>query len=65
MEKQIAPTAPPAAVLSNKLYVDNNYMRDNLFDLEERIDGNLSGKGIIFIPDVRLVEKERERKQIQ
>ena len=34
VEKQTQPAPPPAAVLDNKLYVDNDDMKENLFDID-------------------------------
>ncbi|CAF1435096.1 unnamed protein product, partial [Adineta ricciae] len=34
VEKQTQPAPPPAAVLNNKLYVDNDDMKENLFDID-------------------------------
>ncbi|CAF1250602.1 unnamed protein product [Rotaria sordida] len=45
IEKQMAPSAPVAAVLSNKLVVDNDETRDNIFDVSDgtfRIKRNMS-----------------------
>ncbi|CAF2577588.1 unnamed protein product [Rotaria sp. Silwood2] len=36
IEKQAPPPAPVAAALSNKLFVDNDQIRDTLFDIGER-----------------------------
>jgi hypothetical protein len=36
IEKQMAPPAPMAAVWSDKLYVDNDQIRDNTFDINDR-----------------------------
>jgi hypothetical protein len=46
VEKQVAPPVPVAAVASNKLFVDNNLLRDNLFDIETDSQSikNTSGK---------------------
>ncbi len=52
IEKQIAPPAPVAAILSNKLVVDNDEIRNNLFDLEARSAKNSAGKRLITIPIV-------------
>ncbi|CAF3887254.1 unnamed protein product [Rotaria sordida] len=51
IEKQIVPSAPFAAALSNKLFVDNDQTRDNLFDLGESAPSakNLSGWPIIIV----------------
>ncbi|CAF4419397.1 unnamed protein product [Rotaria sp. Silwood2] len=35
IEKQMAPSAPVAAVLSNKLVVDNDQVRDNIFNVND------------------------------
>jgi hypothetical protein len=35
IEKQMAPPAPVAAVLSDKFYVDNDQIRDNTFDIDD------------------------------
>ncbi len=46
MEKQVALPVPVAAVASNKLFVDNNQLRDNIFDIETDSQSikNSSGK---------------------
>jgi len=46
VEKQVAPPVPVAAVASNKLFVDNDQLRDNIFDIEtdSRSIKNSSGK---------------------
>jgi hypothetical protein len=46
VEKQVAPPAPAAAIASNKLYVDKDVMKDNLFDLDlgSRSADGLTGK---------------------
>jgi len=33
VEKQVVPPAPVAAILSDKLVVDNDQIRDNIFDM--------------------------------
>jgi hypothetical protein len=41
-----------AAILSNKLYVDNDQIRDNLFDIEgQSSNRNSAGKKNILIND--------------
>ncbi len=45
----MAPPAPIAAILSDKLYVDNDQIRDNIFDINEETDRpkrNVSGNRI-------------------
>jgi len=41
--------APVAAILSNKLYVDNEDIRNNLFDIEEQSTSSLSGWPIAVV----------------
>ncbi|CAF3271573.1 unnamed protein product [Rotaria socialis] len=47
-EKQAAPSAPAAAVLSNKLYVDNDQIRDTIFDMAENSRSMKNSSGKIF-----------------
>lgn len=44
IEQPVRPAAPVASILSNKLYVDNDEIRENFFDIEGQSAGNLSGK---------------------
>ncbi|CAF0822901.1 unnamed protein product [Rotaria sp. Silwood1] len=52
IEKQMVPSAPVAAVLSNKLVVDNDQTRDNIFNVNEeesRMQQNKSGWPIAVV----------------
>jgi hypothetical protein len=60
----MAAPAPMAAVLSNKFIVDNDEMRDNLFDVDQKrspIKRNISGNRIILGFSFLLICQDNKR----